>query len=128
PTTLFLNLCALFLACIATVEGLYIVYRILGHDHHRSSDAWVSFVPVVIMFLINKKTFSYIFVFVYIALLASLAQEIWLIHIGSPINYDGKSLGGAQALVFYIAAISAVFYVLAMAIRYVANAFNLGGE
>ena len=50
-TTLITNLCAFFVACIVTIQTMFIMSKVVGS--YGPSDTWMMFVPVLILFVIR---------------------------------------------------------------------------
>jgi hypothetical protein len=70
-STLIANVCALFVAAIMVAEGGYI--EITNHerpsvDNYLTHDAWSLFIPVLVMFIIRNRIFSWFFLALHIAL------------------------------------------------------------
>lgn len=94
-TTLILNICALVLAFIINIEGAYIIYRVFGW--YNRSDWVAGFVPVLVMFVIRNRRFTYTFLFLHIALALQMffqSRSIYLDtyeHAGAkyPLEYLG---------------------------------------
>src|SRR5436190_9512234 len=87
-TTVVLNIVGICLAAIVTAEGVYIAKNILGYVD--TSDYFGMFVPIIIMFMIGNKSFSCVFMSIYVLLSLMLAREVWLIMAGTPLSYHGK--------------------------------------
>lgn len=80
-TTLILNICALVLALIINIEGAYIIHRLYGW--YNRSDWVAGFVPVLVMFIIRNRRFSYTFLFLHIALALQMFFQSRSIYLGT---------------------------------------------
>ncbi|MBS4005201.1 MAG: hypothetical protein KGZ91_17655 [Afipia sp.] len=87
-TTLILNICALVLAIIISIEGAYIIYHIFGW--YNRSDWIASFVPVLVMFIIRNRGFSYAFLFLHILVALALFTTSRHVYLGTYKSYGAK--------------------------------------
>jgi hypothetical protein len=102
--TMIINICALFLACITAAETMFIDIEVFGKVHYGA--VWPTVLPALVMFAINRKTFSCVFILLYLALSLDLAYQYW-----RPPDYSRNILGW-QTLFFII---SLVFLFLHLA-------------
>jgi hypothetical protein len=77
--TLIANLTALVVAAVVVVEGAYIVHECRGY--YRPQDAPVFFAPAIVMFIIRNRTFSFIFLSLYLALSIQMLHQARSIHL-----------------------------------------------
>jgi hypothetical protein len=112
-TTLIINICAFCMACIATVQTIFIMDKVLGH--HGPSDGWPMFIPVAFMFFIHRKAFSIFFLLVFLLLLCELSYEIRQMRNG--VLVPKYSLGASQAIVFILWLICFLLYIIGAAIK-----------
>jgi len=117
--TLIIGLCCTCLACAIAVETVFIVSSILG----VAKLALVSylFVQVVFVLIINRNSFSYIILLLYLLAGAEVTREAWLMHVGSPLRYP-KSLTPTQDLMFLFSLACFVVYLVAALFRTLMNA------
>jgi hypothetical protein len=120
--TLIVNLCALLVACIIVAEGRYIVHAELGF--YRPLDIWAPFVPALAMFVVRRKTFSYCFLFLYVALAIELLFQARTIYLGTYKWAGEKEPLGYMGLFFLISIFSFGIYVAGAAILFVASLFE----
>ena len=73
------NVCALVIASVVIAEGAYIVHECLGY--YRPHDSWGFFTPAIVMFIIRNRTFSYVFLTLYVALSVQMFDQARSIHV-----------------------------------------------
>jgi hypothetical protein len=78
-STLIPNLCALGLASVGAVAGTYLVHKCLGY--YRPTDIVADFTPVVVMFIIRNRIFSYFFLFLYAAPTSQILYRTQHLHV-----------------------------------------------
>jgi hypothetical protein len=120
--TLIANLCALLVACIVVAEARYIVHAELEFD--RPFDIWAPFVPALTMFVVRRKTFSYCFLFLYVALAIELLFQARTIYLGTYKWAGEKEPVGYVGLFFLISIVSLGIYVAGAAILFVVSLFE----
>jgi hypothetical protein len=116
-TTAIINLCALGMAVIVTAETVFIMRRILGMVN--PSDYYATLVPIGIMLLVRRKVFSIIFALLYFVLLVETSYEWWMIYVGTPLRYPGKSLGTPQATMVILTVIGFGIHIVIAVLRFI---------
>jgi hypothetical protein len=90
---LILNGAALLAACIIAMQTVYILTNSHGGHPVPAGPIWRTFVPPIVMFIINNARFSLFFLVLHLTVVASLSNDCWLIHVGTPPHYDNKGFG-----------------------------------
>jgi hypothetical protein len=116
-TTLTVNLFGLLMACVVTAETVFVVSTAFGHVNH--SEVWGEFLPVVTMFIVRERIFSYIFLSLYVLLSLSVAQDIWLINAGTPVHYDAIGVTLFQSVFALLSIVCMSIYVFFCSIGFV---------
>jgi hypothetical protein len=116
-TTAIINLCALGMALIVTAETVFIMHRILGMVN--PSDYYATLVPVGIMLLVRREVFSIVFSLLYFVLLARISYEWWMVYVGTPLRYPGKSLGTPQDAMVILTVIGFGVHVAIAVLRFI---------
>jgi hypothetical protein len=86
--TLIANICALVVAFIVVAEGAYIGPGALGH--YLSNDAWGFFCPVLVMFIIRNRSFSFCFLALYVLLSIQMLFQARGTYLGTYVENDPK--------------------------------------
>lgn len=118
-TTLVLNICALALALIITIEGAYIIYRIFGW--YNRSDWIASLVPVLVMFIIRNRGFSYVFLFLHILVALALFSTSRHVYLGTYKSYGAKYPIQDVGYFFFVSLVCLAVYCAAILVLFVAR-------
>jgi hypothetical protein len=78
--TLTANVCALVVATVVAVEGIYIIRKIDGHSW--GSGWFASFFPAIVMLVIRSSVFSWLMLVLYTALASQMFYQVYLIQVG----------------------------------------------
>jgi hypothetical protein len=121
--TLILNLCALVMACVAVTEGEYIVHGARGY--YLPQDAWVYFVPALVMFIVRNGIFSCCFLAIYILNSIQMFFDVRSIFLGTYVDTSYKYDPPISGLFFFLFSIVSlmVYAVIAFA-RFVFKIIN----
>lgn len=103
-----LNVCAVIVALIVSVEGAYIDDRVLGRL--RISELLFSFVPVIAMFLVRNKIFSVVFLSLYVALVIQMVFQASSLHSGTYEGAGAKDPLGYLGLFVVLSLVSVAIY------------------
>ncbi|MEH2513950.1 hypothetical protein V1291_005304 [Nitrobacteraceae bacterium AZCC 1564] len=107
-TVLILNVCALILALIVSVEATFIDYRIFGWL--RPSDWLFAFVPVTAMFLVRNKMFSIAFLSLYVGLAIQMCFQAWSLYSGTYRDGGAKDPLGYMGIFLLLSLVCLVAY------------------
>jgi len=107
--TLIANVCALLIACVMIAEGAYIVHAHYGY--YMPQDAPFFLFPVLVMFIIRNREFSFFFLILHIALVIQMFVQAQGLYFGGPVQWGGK-WGPLLFLppFFFLSAFSLVIY------------------
>jgi hypothetical protein len=117
---LVINACALGVACVTAAETMFIQTRLFGMAHYGG--VWPLFVPVIIMMIINRRIFSWVFLILYFALSLQLANEIW-----SPVTYV-KGIENWQTLLTLASLVGLFFYLAAFVVGMIKGLLTSGTD
>jgi hypothetical protein len=112
--TLIINVCAFFVACGTAAETMAIQKRLFGVVH--PGGIWPVFIPVVVMFIINRRAFSWSFSILYCSLSLQLAYEMW-----HPVHYT-KGIENWQTLFSLISLVCLLIYAVGFIVRAINSA------
>lgn len=81
-TTLKLNISALVLALIISIEVAYLTYRALGRFVWQ--DCLLIFIPALVMFIIRDRGYSYTFFFLHLVIAIEMFARCWSNYFDGP--------------------------------------------
>jgi len=98
---LIANVCALAVASVLVAEGAYIVPAAL--HNYLTHDAWGFFFPVLVMFIVRNRKFSFCFLALYVLLSIQMFFQARSIYLGTYVETDPK-FGPLSFLPFFFVA------------------------
>lgn len=107
-TTLTLNVCAMIVALVVSLEGAFIDYHIFGRI--RPSELLFSFVPVIAMFVIRGRVFSIAFLSLYVALATQMWFQAWSLYSGTYRDGGAKDPLGYMGIFLLLSSVCLVAY------------------
>jgi hypothetical protein len=123
--TLMINFCGLALAFVLAAENIYINNRTIGWT--PAADIWPGFIPVVVMFLIGRRSLSYMLFIIYtlMALYIGFIALIIYFDLLSPNIHVLKGLGVIQGI--FIAVLPLILFAIYLVVgitRWAIRHFN----
>jgi hypothetical protein len=126
-STLVANVCALVVASVVVAEGAYIVlvyHARPSAGNYLTHDAWVYFIPALVMFIIRTRIFSWFFLVLYIALSIRMFFQARSLYLGTyrvPVWADPL---GFLPWFFLLSMGCLAFYAAVALVRFVASQFD----
>jgi hypothetical protein len=122
-STLIANVCALVVAFIVVAEGAYIGPGVLGH--YLTHDAWGFFCPVLVMFIVRNRGFSFCFLALYVLLSIQMFFQARSTYLGTYVENDPK-FGSLPflPLFFVVSVVCLVIYAVFTSVRFAIAKFN----
>jgi hypothetical protein len=123
--TLIVNLCALAVAAVLTMEATYIVHERLGY--YLPLDSLAFLFPALVMFIVRNRNFSFFFLALYIAVLVHMSAQARGIYLG--VYTPGPEKGGPLGLLppfFLLSAFCLAMYAAGASIRLLKSVFPPG--
>ena len=108
-TTLILNICALILALIISIENTYITYNVYGWLPHWSVWA-MGFAPMLVMLIVRNKWFSGVFLFLHVVVAVHGFALCRTMYLGEPYWVDPKSPVIPTTALFLVSLLSLAAY------------------
>ena len=98
--TLIANLCGLVMACVSVTEGEYIVHGARGY--YLPQDAWMYFVPTLLMFIVRNAIFSWCFLAIYVFNAIQMFFDVRNIFLGTYVDTSFKFDPPVSNLLFFL--------------------------
>jgi hypothetical protein len=118
-STRIANICALVVAFILVAEGAYIDPA--AFSHYLTHDAWGSFFPVLVMFIIRNRRFSFCFLAVYVLFSIQIFFQARSVYLGT---YVENEKFGPLALFFVASVVCLVVYAAFVSVRFAIAIFK----
>lgn len=117
-STLIANLSALVTVPFVTAQGAYIVHECF--NYYRPQDFWSFLFPVIVMFVVRNRVFSFCFLGLYVALMVQMFYQARNVHLAPYACGDrlGDPLGN-MTLFFVVSAICLAIYPVIALISFV---------
>lgn len=120
-TTLILNICALVLAIIVSIENTYITYNVYSRPPYWPVWVW-AFTPVLLMLIVRNKWFSGTLFVLHIVVAAHGFVLCRTMYLGEPYWVDPKSPVTPTLAFFIVSLLCLVAYCIIVLVSGVALA------